>query len=154
LLGSQLTKSEISTYLQIIDPFLFIDHIEQLIPGKSARCRKQLVETDWFFKCHLPHEQAMPGTLLTEAMLQTLVLAIYAMEGHQGKLSFVTETKTQIFFKVTPGINLTIDATLISYKRGIAKGEAVILQADKKVCSGQFTFVSPHDLPSPRSAGR
>ena len=147
--GSSLTKSEISAHLDIFDPFLLIDRVEQLIPGKSARGRNQLADTEWFFQCHLPRERAMPGTLLTEAMLQTLVLTIYTMEGHQGKPSFVTEMRTKLFSKVIPGEELIIEATLSSYSRGIAKGEALGKQGNKKVCWGEFTFASPHDLPRP-----
>jgi 3-hydroxyacyl-[acyl-carrier-protein] dehydratase len=154
LAGINLTKAEISKRLEISDPFLFLDQIEALIPGKSARGFFQLNPELWFFKSHLPKEQAMPGTLLTETMLQTLVLALYTMEGHQGKLSFVTETKTKLFSKVSPGEKLVIEATLLSYKRGIAKGEATVTQAGKRVAFGEFSFASPHDLPRPISPVR
>ena len=79
-----LNHNQIEQYLEISPPFLMIDYVEEIIPGKNARAIKYLKEDDWFFKCHMQREQAMPGSLQIEAMLQTLVLTIYTMDGHKG----------------------------------------------------------------------
>jgi len=92
---------KISELLQIAPPFLMIDEIE-LIPGKSAKSVKYLSSDEWFFGCHLPQEMAMPGTLLIEAMLQTLVLTIYTIEGHQGKISYINDLKIDDLVKSNP----------------------------------------------------
>jgi 3-hydroxyacyl-[acyl-carrier-protein] dehydratase len=149
-MGICLSKTKISNILNITEPFLFIDRIDSLILGQSATGHMKLSSEDWFFKSHLPKESAMPGTLLSEAMLQTLATVIYSIEGHQGKPSFVTEIKTNFFLKVSPGEDLRIDAKLISFKRGIARGYATGMQGVRKVCSGEFTYVSPHAIPHPR----
>lgn len=149
-MGISLNKTDISKRLAIQDPFLFIDQIDHLVPGKSSVGHKKLESSEWFFQCHLPAVQAMPGTLLVEAMLQTLVLTIYSMPGHEGKPSFVTEMQIKLFSKVTPVGDLRIAATLNSYNRGVARGEAVVTQGDTKVCSGEFVYVSPHDVLRPR----
>lgn len=145
-----LNIDQITKYLDITPPFLMIDRVEALVPGKSARAVKDLTGDDWFFKCHLPGELAMPGALQIEAMLQTLVLTLYTMAGHEGKLSFITNITTKLFSKVSPGKQLVIEAELLSYKRGMAKGRAVGMVNGDKVCEGEFTFISPHDLPRPR----
>jgi 3-hydroxyacyl-[acyl-carrier-protein] dehydratase len=150
--GISLTKSETSKLLEVTSPFLFIDYVDRLIPGKCARGHLNLEKEDWFFKCHLPREQTMPGTLLTEAMLQTLVLTLYTMEGHHGKPSFITAMQINLLSKVGPRTKLRIEASLKSYRRGLAQGEARVLEEDKVVCRGLFTYVSPHDLPRPNSS--
>ena len=147
--GISLSKIEISDLLKITTPFLFIDHVDCLIPGQSARSHLSLKKEDWFFECHLPSEQVMPGTLLAEAMLQTLVLTIYTLEGHHGKPSFVVEMQIKVLSKISPEMKLIIEAKLISYKRGVAKGEVMILAGNEQVCEGYFTYVSPHALPRP-----
>ena len=106
-------------------------------------------KNDWFFKCHLEREKLMPGTLQIEAMLQTLVLAIYTIQGHKGKLSYVTDISTKLLSSVSPDSQLDIYADLLSYNRGIAKGVAVGKIDDSTVCQGEFTFISPHDMPLP-----
>ena len=145
-----LNIDQIAQYLEISPPFLMIDYIKEIIPGKSAHGIKRLTENDWFFKCHMQRELVMPGTLQIEAMLQTLVLTIYTMEGHKGRLSYVTDVSSKLFSKVSPNNQLDIYANLISYKRGVAKGEVITKVNKMKVCQGEFTLISPHDMPIPR----
>lgn len=148
--GFSLNIDEISKYLEITPPFLMVDYVDEIIPGKSALGVKNLTGDDWFFKCHMERELAMPGTLQIEAMLQTLVLTIYTMEGHKGKFSYITDIKTKLISRISPGNQLIINADLLSYKRGIAKGVAVGKVNDATVCQGEFRFISPHDVPRPR----
>jgi 3-hydroxyacyl-[acyl-carrier-protein] dehydratase len=127
-----------------------IDYVQEIIPRVSAHGVKKLTKDDWFFKCHLQRELVMPGVLQIEAMLQTLVLTIYTMEGHQGKFSYISNINTKLISKVSPDSQFDIHADLLSYNRGIAKGVAVGKVNDTKVCQGEFTFISPHDIPRPR----
>lgn len=148
--GFSLDINEISQYLEISPPFLMIDYVNEIIPGISVRSIKKLAKDDWYFKCHMQRELAMPGTLQIEAMLQSLVLTIYTMDGHRGKLSYISNINTKLFSKVSPGNELVIHADLLSYNRGIAKGVAKGKIKDSTVCLGEFTFISPHDLPHPK----
>ena len=149
--GFSLNHDQIEQYLEISHPFLMIDYVEEIIPGKSAHGIKILTEDDWFFKCHMQRELAMPGTLQIEAMLQTLVLTIYTMEGHKGKFSFISNINTKLFSKISPNNRFVIHADLISYKRGIANGVAVGKINNVKVCQGEFTLISPHDMLIPKT---
>ena len=148
--GFSLNIDQITKYLEITRPFLMIDYVKEIIPGKSAMGVKKLSKDDWFFKCHMERELAMPGTLQIEAMLQTLVLTVYTMEGHKGKFSYISNINTKLLSKVSPGHLFIIKADLLSYKRGIATGVAVGRINNKKVCQGEFIFISPHDIPRPK----
>jgi len=147
LRGLSFNIAELAKYLEITQPFLMIDYVDSLIPGKSAHGVKKLSQDDWYFNCHLKREMAMPGTLQIEAMLQTLVMTIYTIDGHKGKLSFITQINTKLISKISPGPNLEIFADLLSFNRGISKGVAVGKINNVTVCQGKFTFVSPHELP-------
>ena len=148
--GFSLNIDEITQYLEIEPPFLMVDYVDEIVPGKSALGVKNLTDDDWFFKCHMQRELAMPGTLQVEAMLQTLVLTIYTMEGHEGRICLEISVNAKMFSKISPGNQFVIHADLLSYKRGIAKGIAVGKVNDVKICQGEFTFVSPHDMPLPQ----
>ena len=148
--GFSLSADQITEYLEITNPFLMIDYVQEIIPGVSAHGVKKLTEDDWFFKCHLQRELVMPATLQIEAMLQTLVLTIYTMEGHKGKFSYISNINTKLFSKITPNNQFNIHADLLSYKRGITKGVAVGKINNTKVCQGEFIFASPHDMPRPQ----
>jgi len=148
--ATSLSNKEIIEYLEITPPFLMIDIAEEVLPGKRSHAVKELKKDEWFFKCHLEKEKLMPGVLQIEAMLQTLVLTIYTMDGHKGKLAFVTDIKTKLISKVAPGSKLDIYADLISYKRGISKGIVEGKVDNSQVCHGEFTLLSPHDMPLPK----
>ena len=152
--GFSLNHDQLEHYLEISHPFLMIDYVENIIPGKSAHGIKTLTEDDWFFKCHMQRERAMPGTLQIEAMLQTLVLTIYTMEGHKGKFSYISKINSKLISKISPNNRFTIYAELISYKRGIANGVAVGKINNLKVCQGEFTFISPHEVFIPKTKNK
>jgi 3-hydroxyacyl-[acyl-carrier-protein] dehydratase len=147
--GFSLNIDQITQYLEITSPFLMIDYVDEIIPGKSARGVKNLTDNDWFFKCHMQGKLGMPGTLQIEAMLQTLVLTIYTMEEHKGKISYISRIDTKLFSKISPGNQFIIQANLLSYKKGIAKGTAKGKVNNATVCQGEFAFISPHDMLRP-----
>ena len=149
--GFSLNIDQIVEYLEIFPPFLMIDYVKNIIPGKSAHGIKKLAEDDWYFKCHMQREQILPGTLQIEAMLQTLILTIYTMEGHEDKFSYITQINTKLFTKISPGNQFDIHADLLSYKRGIASGVTVGKINNATVCQAEFTFISPHDMPLPKN---
>lgn len=140
----KITHDEIADRLDITPPFLMIDEFEEIEKGKKAKGTKHLNSEDWFFKCHLPKSQAMPATLQTEGMLQTLVLLIYCKYPHGEHRSFITDSKVK--FIATPEINHTIiyEAELLSFRRGIAKGKVTGICNNHKICTGEFTYASPH----------
>ncbi len=145
----KLNTNQIIKYLKIKPPFLMIDTVESCQPGKTCNATKLLKKDEWFFKSHLETEQIMPGVLLIEAMLQTLVFTIYTQKGHKGKLSFVNSISSKIFSKASPGNKLDIYADLHSYKRGISQGYALIKLNKINICEGNFKLVSPHELLTP-----
>ena len=98
----------------------------------------------------MQRDSAMPGSLQIEAMLQTLALTIYTMEGHKGRICLEISVNARIFSKISPGNQFVIHADLLTYKRGVAKGIAVGKVNDVKICQGEFTFISPHDMPRPK----
>ena len=98
-----LNIDQIAQYLEISPPFLMIDYVKEIIPGKSAHGIKKLTENDWFFKCHMQRELVMPWTLQIEAMLQTLVLSIYTMKGHKGNFP-ISVILTQNCFQRFPRV--------------------------------------------------
>jgi len=145
-----LEFDQIIDHLNITPPFLMIDFIEEIKPGKSAHGVKKISQDEWFFQCHLKEDGIMPGVLQIEAMLQTLVLTLYTMDEHKGKLSYISDINTKLISKVSPDSQLDIYADLLSYKRGVAKGVAIGLVNGEKVCQGEFTFLSPHLIPVPK----
>jgi 3-hydroxyacyl-[acyl-carrier-protein] dehydratase len=67
-------------------PFLFVDEITELTPGKSASAIWRLTGDEWFFTGHFPGRPTLPGVLMCEAIAQTGALAIVSDPQFAGKL--------------------------------------------------------------------
>ena len=66
-------------------PFLMIDYITEVEPGKYAKGYKNLSSNEWYFPIHFPGGPNMPGALQLEALAQMLTVAITTQEGLAGK---------------------------------------------------------------------
>ena len=73
-----LNKKQIISLMKIKSPFLMIDKIKNIIDLKSSLGIKKINKNSWFFKCHFINDPLMPGTLVEEAMLQTIVSTLYS----------------------------------------------------------------------------
>ena len=73
---------EILEYLPHRYPFLLIDRVVEVDPGKSIHAYKNVTINEPFFVGHFPHHPVMPGVLIMEALAQAA-----------GILSFKTEDK-------------------------------------------------------------
>jgi len=50
--------------------FLLIDHIEEIVPGQSARGWKNAAMSEDYFEWHFPERPIVPGMLVLEACVQ------------------------------------------------------------------------------------
>ena len=67
-------------------PFLFVDDIDEIVPGESARGRWRLTGDEWFFSGHFPGRPTLPGVLMCEAIAQVGALAVLADDRFTGRL--------------------------------------------------------------------
>ena len=88
--GFSLNCVELQEYQPNRYPFLMIDHVDEVIPGKSAKGYKDLKKDEWFFKVHWPNDPNMPGMLQIEALVQMCALSILCLPGNKGKIIYYT----------------------------------------------------------------
>ena len=55
-------------------PFLLVDRVLSIEPGKQIVALKNVTINEPFFPGHYPHHPVMPGVLIVEAMAQTAAL--------------------------------------------------------------------------------
>ena len=70
-----LDKEEIKKIIPQREPFLMIDEVEVLEPGKCAVCYKNVDENEYYFQGHFPGNPVMPGVLITESLAQAGAVA-------------------------------------------------------------------------------
>lgn len=123
-------------------PFLLIDRILELEPGKSVTAQKNLTMNEEFFQGHFPGEPVMPGVLIIEALAQAGAYAVLSMEENKGKIAYLGAVdKAKFRSKAVPGDVLTLEVSIIKLKKsaGIGKGTAYI--DGKKAAEAEITFI-------------
>ena len=94
-------------------PFLLVDRITELEPGRRAVGIKNVTANEPFFQGHFPERAIMPGVLLIEAMAQVGGVMILALPEHRGKLAFLASIDGVKFRRpIVPGDTLTTEAEL------------------------------------------
>lgn len=134
--------NEIKEILPHRAPFLLVDRIDELEPGKRAVGCKAVSYNEPFFQGHFPQEPVMPGVLICEALAQVGAVALLSHDDYKGKLAFFGGiNKARFRQKVVPGDVLKLETELIKVKGPVGVGKATAYK-DGKVCvEAELTFV-------------
>ncbi len=80
------------------EPFIFIDSVVSLEPGRSAVCVKNFAASEPFFRGHFPGHPLVPGVILTEAAAQTAGIAA----GEPGRTFHLSAIRQMKFIRPVP----------------------------------------------------
>ena len=117
-----LDKKKILEFQKNRDPYLMIDHVDEVQPGVMARGYKQLNKKEWFFDVHWPGDPNMPGALQLESLMQMASIAILTLPENKGKLLLTNVDNMKLMKKLLEN-KMTISTKIISFKRGLAECE-------------------------------
>ena len=142
-----LDKKQILEYQQNRDPYLMIDYVDRVEPGKYANGYKFLKKDEWFFKVHWPKDPNMPGMLQIESLVQMAAMSILTMPGNKGKIMYlVSANKLKFVKKILPGDKLEINTEVKIFKRGMATFEGRGTVKDQTVCQAEFNLILPEEI--------
>ncbi len=127
-------------------PFLMIDHVDEVLPGKYAKGYKNLTMNEWYFPVHFPDGPNMPGALQLEALAQMLTVAITTLPGLKGKVTHALQHKVRYKREVKPGEKFEIETVVLSWKRGICKGHGVAKVNGEVACEADMMITIPEIL--------
>ena len=122
---------EIMAMLPHAYPFLLVDRILEVEPGKRVVGIKNATYNEPFFPGHFPGRPIMPGVLIVEAMAQTAgVLIFYSLpEDERKKTVFFLGIDNVRFRKpVIPGDQLRMELEITRHRQAIwgFKGKAFV----------------------------
>jgi len=122
---------EIMSFLPHGYPFLLIDRILEIEPGKRIVGIKNVTYNEPFFPGHFPGRPIMPGVLIVEAMAQTAgVLAFKSLpeEGQRRPVLFLGLDNVRFRKPVVPGDQLRMELEITRHRQAIwgFKGKAFV----------------------------
>lgn len=136
-----LNRAEIMDIIPHRDPFLLVDEIVELDPGKRSVGHWQVTGDEYFFKGHFPGQPVLPGVLIVESMAQTGAVTILSMPIFQGKIGYFAGIDNVRFKrKVFPGDLLVLTVDIERVFKNIGYGIGLATVDGEKVASGKLTF--------------
>ena len=136
--GKGLDITQIMQILPHREPFLFVDRILEIDPGKRIVGIKNVTMNDYFFRGHFPAKPVMPGVIILEAMAQVGGVMMLSKPENRGKLAYFMLINNAKFRKtVIPGDQLVFEVVSVKIKsktgqvHGTAKVDGtVVAEAD------------------------
>ncbi|MGN0318080.1 MAG: 3-hydroxyacyl-ACP dehydratase FabZ [Lachnospira sp.] len=137
----ELNSNQIQEILPHRYPFLLVDRIVELEPGKSAKGIKCVSANEMQFMGHFPQKHVMPGVLIIEALAQTGAVALLSEEENKGKIALFAGINNAKFKRqVIPGDVLELNCEIIARKGPLGVGRAEAYVDGKLAVSAELKF--------------
>ncbi len=122
-------------------PFLLVDRITEIEPGKRAVAIKNVTMNEAFFQGHFPARPVMPGVLMVEAMAQVVGVTMLSNPELRGKLAFFMSVDKVKFRKVIePGDQVVMEVEVTKARSRIAQATGVCRVDGQVVCEAEMGF--------------
>lgn len=109
-------------------PFLLVDRVLEIEPGRRIRAYKNVTANEDFFNGHFPGHPVMPGVMIIEGMAQAAgILTLHDRQESDGKLMYFTGIDRARFRRpVVPGDRLDYEIEILRLRDTYCKlrGEA------------------------------
>jgi 3-hydroxyacyl-[acyl-carrier-protein] dehydratase len=122
-------------------PFLMVDRVLDVVPGKSIVAVKNVSANEGYFDGHFPSHPVMPGVLIIEALAQAGGVLAYetaAAQEHIHILYLVGVEETRFKQTVRPGDQLVLRVELVKRRQSLWRFNGVAEVDGKLVAETQI----------------
>jgi 3-hydroxyacyl-[acyl-carrier-protein] dehydratase len=127
-------------------PFLLVDRVIELEPGKRAVATKQVTANEPQFTGHFPGRPIMPGVLMVEALAQTAGIAVLTLDEYRGKIGLFAGIDECRFRRlVVPGDALRLEVTVEKLRGMFGRVRAVASVDDEPAVEAVLSIFVPRD---------
>jgi len=141
-----LEAAEIMRIIPHRYPFLLIDRVVELEPGKRVVAIKNVTANEPQFTGHFPDRPIMPGVLMVEALAQAGAVAVLSLPEYAGKLVlFAGIDECRFRRTVLPGDTLLLKVELEKLRGVFGRGRAVASVDGEVAVEATISFVIPRD---------
>lgn len=106
-------------------PFVLVDRVLEIEPGKRILAQKNVTFNEPFFPGHFPNYPVMPGVLIVEALAQAAAILAFQTQGAKADANsvylFVGIDNVRFKKPVTPGDVLHLEVSITRTSRGLWK---------------------------------
>jgi 3-hydroxyacyl-[acyl-carrier-protein] dehydratase len=127
-------------------PFLLVDRVIELEPGKRIVAIKAVTANEPQFTGHFPDRPIMPGVLMVEALAQAAGIAVITLPEYRGKLGlFAGIDECRFKRMVVPGDTLRLEATVEKLRGVFGRVRAVGTVDGEVAVEAIISVIFPRD---------
>jgi len=139
---SKLDINEIKKYLPHRYPFLMVDKVISVEPGKSLVALKNVTVNEPCFVGHFPTLPVMPGVLIVEALAQASGILIFQTLGRypeEAEFYYLAGIDNARFKRmVLPGDTMHLEIEFLKERRGLWKFRGTAKVEGEIACVAEF----------------
>jgi 3-hydroxyacyl-[acyl-carrier-protein] dehydratase len=139
-----MTFEEVKVHLKQRFPFIMVDRVLELEPGKRIKTLKNIAGNEIQFLGHLPDYAIMPGTSIIEAIGQSASILFSHTTGKgmnpREFMALAVVNDMKFLVPVLPGHTMIIEVNIVRMTEEAALIEGVASVDDTVVTRGKLSF--------------
>jgi 3-hydroxyacyl-[acyl-carrier-protein] dehydratase len=139
--------------LPYAQPWLLIDRVLDLEPGKRITALKNISGNEWMFPGHFPGRAIYPGVLLIESIAQAAIVLLKASQVSMEGTLLLAGVRARFLRTVIPGDQILITCHVDKVVSNAAVITAEVATKDAKVAHATVTFAARTHLPASEDVG-